>query len=220
MFVVVNKFVQKKRRFYLKVKLSRSVKMNEAFDQIEPIFNQFKGRSNTEFEIRLGKKSQKTFDTNVGKDVFEKILRGLNKYQGWESVKKINETVYYKDDIRVCDNEDTGESRTECKKKLKKHDIKLTDSPFDIRFCVSSESKCEKPEDATFDDMRVKHRTSFIRKNLSIDVTHVTGDPDDPDSENADTYEIELEIIDPKKVTNSSELCNIVYKVFDILKLV
>jgi hypothetical protein len=194
--------------------------MNEAFDQIEPIFNQFKGRSNTEFEIRLGKKSQKTFDTNVGKDVFDRVLRRLHKYNGWENIKKINETVYYKDDIRVCDNEDTGQSRVECKKKLKKHDIKLSDSPFDIRFCVSAETPCEKPEDATFDDMRVKHRTSFIRKNLSIDMTHVTGDPDDPDSENADTYEIELEIIDSKKIGNNTELFNIVNKVFDILKLV
>jgi len=194
--------------------------MHAAFDQIEPIFNQFKGRSNTEFEIRLGKKSKSSFDTNIGADVFGRILSCLHKYEGWESVKKLNETVYYKDDIRVCDNEDTGESRTECKKKLKKHDIQLENSPFDIRFCVSSEVPCEKPVDATFEEMRVKHRTSFIRKNLSIDMTHVTGDPDDPDSENADTYEVELEIIDSNKVANKNELYNIVYKVCDILKLV
>jgi len=194
--------------------------MHAAFDQIEPIFNQFKGRSNTEFEIRLGKKSKSSFDTNIGPEVFKRILRRLEKYEGWESVKKTNETVYYKDDIRVCDNEDTGESRAECKKKLKKHDIQLENSPFDIRFCVSSETPCAKPGDAVFDDMRVKHRVSFIRKNLSIDVTHVTGDPDDPDTENADTYEVELEILDPSKVTSKNELYNMVYKVQDILKLV
>jgi len=194
--------------------------MHAAFDQIEPIFNQFKGLSNTEFEIRLGKKSKSSFDTNIGAEVFERIFRGLSKYEGWESVKKLNETVYYKDDIRVCDNEDTGESRIESKKKLKKHDIQLENSPFDIRFCVSSETPCAKPVDATFDDMRVKHRTSFIRKNLSIDMTHVTGDPDDPDAENADLYEIELEIVNPSKVSNKNELYNIVYKVYDILKLV
>jgi hypothetical protein len=194
--------------------------MHAAFDQIEPIFNQFKGRTNTEFEIRLGKKSKNSFDTNIGEKVFEKILRSLHKYEGWESIKKINETVYYKEDIRVCDNEETGESRSEIKKKLKKHDIKLENSPFDIRFCVSTETPCAKPEDAVFDDMRVKKRTSFIRKNLSIDMTHVTGDPDDPDSENSDTYEVELEIINSEKVKNKDELYNIVYKVCDILKLV
>jgi len=193
--------------------------MRTAFDQIDPIFNQFKNRANTEFEIRLGKKSKSTFDTNIGKEVFEKITKGLEKYTGWESIKKTNETVYFKGDIRVCDNEETGQTRVEVKKKLKKHDIVLEDSLFDIRFCVSSESPCEKPEDAIFDDMRIKHRTSFIRKNLSIDITHVTGDPDDPDSENADKYEIELEIINPLKVGNKDELYNMVYKVRDILKL-
>jgi hypothetical protein len=194
--------------------------MHAAFDQIEPIFNQFKGRSNTEFEIRLGKKSKSSFDTNIGVEVFERIFRGLSKYEGWESVKKTNETVYYKDDIRVCDNEETGETRVETKKKLKKQDIQLENSPFDIRFCVSTETPCEKPTDAVFDDMRVKKRVSFIRKNLSIDVTHVSSDPDDPDCENADTYEIELEIINPAKVATKDELYNMVYKVQDILKLV
>ena len=51
-------------------------------------------------------------------------------------------------------------------------------------------------------------------------MTHVTGDPDDPDAENADLYEIELEIVNPSKVSNKNELYNIVYKVCDILKLV
>jgi len=194
--------------------------MHTVFDQVEPIFNQFKSRPNTEFEIRLGKKSKNSFDTNIGSDIFKKILRGLEKYDGWDSVKKINETVYYKDDIRVCDNEDTGESRVETKKKLKKHDIQIENSPFDIRFCVSTETPCVKPDDVVFDDMRVKHRTSFIRKNLSIDVTLVTGDPDDPDSENADTYEVELEIIDPTKFSTKDQLYNMVYKISDILKLV
>ena len=194
--------------------------MHTAFDQIEPIFNQFKGRSNTEFEIRLGKKTKSSFDTNIGKEVFQRILRGLEKYDGWEKVSKTKETVYYKGDLRVCDNEETGQSRVECKKKLKKHDITLDDSLFDIRFCVSSETPCAKPDDAVFDDMRIKNRVSFFRKNLVIDATHVTGDPDDPDSETSETYELELEIVDPKKVANKDELYNMVYKVRDILKLV
>jgi hypothetical protein len=193
--------------------------MHAVFDQIEPLFNQFKNRANTEFEIRLGKKTRQGFDTDVGKETFEKILHRLEKYNGWESVKKTNETVYFKGDLRVSDNEDTGETKAECKKKLTKHDVSLDNCQYDVRFCVSSETPCEKPDDTVYDDMRVKKRVSFIRKNLSIDMTHVSGDVDDPDSENVDKYEIEFEIIHPQKVADKDTLYNLIYKIHDVLKL-
>jgi hypothetical protein len=192
--------------------------MHTAFDQIEPVFNQFKNRANVEIELRLGKKTKSGFDTNVGKSVFEQVKAGLDKYSGWESVKTSNTTVYFKDDIRVIDDDDTGETRAEIKKKLKKCDIPIDGSPFDVRFCVATETTCAKPEDTVYEDMRVKHRTSYIRKNLSIDVTRVEGDSD-PDSETADSYEIEFEIINPKNVTDRDTLYNMIHKIRDVLNL-
>ena len=62
--------------------------MHTAFDQIEPIFNQFKNSANIEIEMRLGKISYGKFDTNVGKKTFQKILKGLENYKSWEKVDK------------------------------------------------------------------------------------------------------------------------------------
>lgn len=194
--------------------------MHTTFDQIDPIFNQFKSRENIEFEIRLGKITSNKFDTNVGNVTFEKILKGLEKYKSWENVIKTHTTVYFKGDIRVIDNEITDEKLCHKKTKIKKIDLSLTNQPFDIRFSVATEIPCSQPKDDTvYDDMRIRHRTSFIRKNLSIDMTKITGDPDDLDDEECESYEVELEIIDPKSVKDQNELYNMVYKVMDILKL-
>ena len=194
--------------------------MHAAFDQIEPIFNQFKNRANVEIEMRLGKISYGKFDTDVGKQTFQKVLKGLENFKGWEKVTKTNTTAYFTGDIRVIDDEDTGVSSAQKKTKLKKTDIHLESKPFDLRFSVSTEVPCPKPgENTEYEDMRVKKRISFIRKNLSIDMTIVTGDAGDPDAEESERYEIELEIMKPANVKDKNELYNIVHKVDDILKL-
>ena len=194
--------------------------MHTAFDQIEPIFNQFKNRANIEIELRLGKISSGKFDTNVGKHIFKKILNGLEKYKDWEKVSKSNTTVYFSGDTRVIDDEDTGITSAQKKTKLKKTDIHLDNKPYDIRFSISTEISCSKPgENTEYDDMRIRKRISFIRKNLSIDMTVVSGDADDPDAEEDERYEIELEIIKPQNVKDKNELYNIIHKVDDILKL-
>jgi len=54
---------------------------------------------------------------------------------------------------------------------------------------------------------------------LSIDMTRVTGNTDDPDSEDTEQYECEFEIVNPKAVTDDTVVHNILYKVFDVLKL-
>jgi hypothetical protein len=194
--------------------------MHAAFDQIEPIFNQFKNRANVEIEMRIGKISYGKFDTNVGKQAFQKILKGLENFKGWEKVVKSNTTAYFTGDIRVIDDEDTGVSSAHKKTKLKKTDIHLENKPYDLRFSVSTEIPCAKPGESTeYEDMRVKKRVSFVRKNLSIDMTVVSGDTDDPDSEESERYEIELEIVKPSNIKDKNELYNIIHKVDDILKL-
>ena len=194
--------------------------MHAAFDQIEPIFNQFKNRDNVEIEMRLGKISYGKFDTNVGQQTFQKILKGLENFKGWEKITKSNTTAYFTGDIRVIDDEDTGVSSAHKKTKLKKTDIHLENKPYDLRFSVSTEIPCSKPgENTEYEDMRVKKRVSFVRKNLSIDMTVVSGDNDDPDSEENERYEIELEIVKPSNVKDKNELYNIIHKVDDILKL-
>ena len=58
---------------------------------------------------------------------------------------------------------------------------------------------------------------SFVRKNLRIDMSAVTGDSEDKDSEHEVEHQIELELMCVPSSRN--ELYNMIYKVFDVLKI-
>jgi hypothetical protein len=64
-------------------------------DKVLPIFEAHKNEGDIEVEIRLGKHNGSLFDTNVGKDTWKRVLKGLKKYNGWESVKMSTSDVYY-----------------------------------------------------------------------------------------------------------------------------
>ncbi len=66
---------------------------------------------------------------------------------------------------------------------------------------------------------KTKRRISFIRKNLSIDMTVVEGDVEDLDMEDPNSYQVELEIIDPSLVKDDNELFNILHKVKDVFNI-
>tara|TARA_B110000858_G_scaffold188605_1_gene234345 strand:+ start:128 stop:712 length:585 start_codon:yes stop_codon:yes gene_type:complete len=193
--------------------------MNTLYKQVKPHFDHHRDTSNVEFELRLGKVNNKLFDTNVGRDTFEKLNRALQKYQGWEEIKKSHTSVYYKGDTRIIVDEDTEDST--CMKKIPKvkENLVLEGRPLDVRFAVSIETPVEQEDMDVMDAVRVKERTSYIRKNLSIDVTRVTGQTEDPDDEEGERFEVELEIIDPRKITNENELYNIIHKVHNILEV-
>lgn len=193
--------------------------MERIHQQVKPIFDQLKSKPNVEFEFRLGKKNTDMFDTNVGKETFEKLLEGLKKFSVWEKISQENTSVYYKGDTRMIINDDTDEMTCMKKTKIKKFDVVLEDQPYDVRFCVSNEIPVESSEDEVMDYMRMKKRTSFVRKNLSIDLTVVTGQPDDLDDEADETYEVELEIIDPKKITSDNQLFNMIFKIQCLLNI-
>jgi hypothetical protein len=70
------------------------------------------------------------------------------------------------------------------------------------------------------DRKRSKLRHSFVRKNLSIDMTISSGDSVDKDSEESASYQIELEIVKPGDVTSHNQLFNILHKITDLSKLI
>ena len=70
-----------------------------------------------------------------------------------------------------------------------------------------------------WDRKRSKQRTSFIRKNLSIDMTFSTGAAFDKDDENPACYQIEMEVVDPSEISCEEELFNIAYKINDIMRI-
>ena len=189
------------------------------FDKCKPIFHTHKSKPNVEFEMRLGKFNGNMFDTNVGKDTFQKIMKGLCNYQGWEDIKDTVATSYYKGNTRMTIDEGSNETIVVQKTKIDKVDYSMKESPLDIRFSVSTENPVEQSDDEVMDFVRHKKRKSFVRKNLSIDMTVVTGDPDDIDDESEESYEIEMEIVDPKLVTSDTVLYNIIYKTECLMKL-
>lgn len=190
------------------------------FDTWEPIIDAYKNQPMTEIEFRFGRQSGKSFDTNVGPEIFQKVFRSLSKFPGWESVKKSSSTVYYfKDSKRLIIDEATDEQVGQIKKKLVVNDYILANQPVDIRLGISSETPFEYDGEETSTDQKTRERWSFVRKNLSIDLTIVRGTPVDKDSEQDTSYQIELEIIDPTKLVTRDILFNILNKVFDILKV-
>jgi len=191
--------------------------MKELFEKVDPIFSKFQNEKNIEFELRLGKINRDYFDTNIGKETFEKILYALKKYPSWESVKHTRDVVYYQDNIRLVINDETEESTQIIKEKLVKIDNVLP-GPLDVRFSVARETPFQK-DDLEFTDAKQRTRESFVRKNLSIDMTVVSGNPTDFDSEEEQSYQVEFEIINPKLVKDQDTLYNIVHKVQDVLKI-
>ena len=193
--------------------------MNEFFEKVGPTFSKFQHEAHVEMELRLGKINRGTFDTNIGQHTFEKILRRLRKYTGWENVKKTSDVAYYKDNIRLTVDEDTDESTQITKNKIGHIDHMLPGKPFDIRFAVAVEKPCTQDVDE-YVTAKKRVRESFVRKNLSIDMTIVSGNPADLDSEEENSYQVEFEILDPTKIVDNVVLYNLVYKVNDVLDLV
>ena len=187
-------------------------------EKLLPVFESHKDEENIEVEIRLGKHNGSLFDTNVGKETFERVLDGLKKYNGWENIKTTTSENYYNDanSIRITVNEDTGEQTMIQKINVVKEDF--TGEPLDMRFSVSREIPTwgEYP----MDRKRTKTRYSFLRKNLSIDMTISSGDNVDMDSEEECSYQIELEIVKPENVGTRDEFFNILHKVNDLSKLI
>ena len=186
--------------------------------KIKDVFETHKNEEHIEVEIRLGKHNGSLFDTNVGKETFDRVMKGLKKYNGWESTKTTTTDVFYDDTngIRISSDEDTGEQVMIQKIKVVKEDFKS--EPLDVRFSISREIPTHGSYD--MDRKRSKYRQSFIRKNLSIDMTVSSGDSVDMDSEDASSYQIELEIVKPSDVGSYNDLFNILHKVNDLSKLI
>ena len=187
-------------------------------DKVLAIFEAHKNEGDVEVEIRLGKHNGSLFDTNVGKDVWKRVLTGLKKYDGWESTKTTTSEVYYNDgnNVRITCDEDTGEQTMIQKIAVVKEDFKR--EPLDVRFCVAREIPTS--GEYEMDRKRTKTRHSFVRKNLSIDMTISSGDNADMDSEEEASYQIELEIVKPSDVDSIYKFQNILQKIDDLCKLI
>lgn len=201
--------------------------MTALFAAWENTIEEYKNQPNIEIEIRLGKVNRGKFDTNVGQATFEKVLRRLRRYDGWESTNESQSTVYLDTAAgkRVVMNDLTDEMES-CviKKRVLVNDHVLNGFPVDARLGISSEVPYDRDTDdadENFTRVKKRKRYSFVRKGLSIDLSEVSGDvAQDKDSEEVIEYQIELEILNPPvNVAERHQMFNIVYKISDICKI-
>ena len=194
--------------------------METLYPKFQQVIHRYKTQPHVEIEFRLGKVNRGSFDTNVGEAVYKKALEGLMMYKGWEKTKVSNDQVFYGEGgRRAISNEDSDDVTRVIKTKLVKVDHVCEGRPLDVRLGISTEVPCEPEEDEVYTESKQRTRYSFIRKNLSIDVSMIKGTPDDPDCDEDTQYQIELEIIDPSKVTDDHVLYPLVNKVFDLLNV-
>ena len=194
--------------------------METFFDRWERLIRQHEKTPHVEVEIRLGKINRGSFDTNITKETYERVLRRLKKYDGWERIEESDTSRFYYEGGRRATYDNTKDDITECvtKSRVLVDDAPLANHPFDVRLGISKEIPCDHVEDEEYTKTRNVKRVSFIRKNLRIDVSAVSGDPDDLDSEHEVEYQVELELMHVPQERH--ELYNMVYKVFDVLKIV
>jgi len=191
------------------------------FDEWEPIIRKHKSLPNVEVEIRLGRRGKNSFDTNVGKDAFAKVFKALMTYQGWEASRHTKSTVYHFVASKRLTVDEESDEQTGCiKTRVCTNDFEVSNSNYDVRLGISTEEPWEYDGDEVSTEQKDKDRWSFVRKNLSIDMTVVKGTPDDMDADDDTSYQIELEILKPNQLETDPEIFNLLHKVFDVLKCV
>ena len=101
-----------------------------------PTIQRYKDEQHVEIELRFGKFNGTMFDTNVGKHTFDTVMKGLNKYTGWEKMVGSEHDVVYRDsdNVRRSTDQATGEEEVVKKDRIKNNDDKrMTNTPSEMR---------------------------------------------------------------------------------------
>jgi hypothetical protein len=179
-----------------------------------------------EIEVRLGTNG-KTFDSNINKDYFLKILHDLEAYNHWESVEIVNTVDYIHKNKKLTVHSDQTETLI-LKENVKKNELNVNNIPFDIRFSVNQEWNINS-QIQTFNKsgalVRKKSRKSFYGPFFRYDLTYVV---ETNNSINKEKYEIEVELRIDQIVTKdhlstwTNDYINDFFKckILDLVKLV
>jgi hypothetical protein len=199
----------------------------KAISTIGKMIEDYKDTEGVEFEFRLGRMNGRKFDSNIGKDYFEKIAGVLTTKSSWNEQHMLHTTEYSKNksNVRQILDEKTDTEIFIEKKRIKDITYTVDGLPLDFRFSVSQEIplKNQEPMDEC-DYVREKKRTSRHYKNWKYETTQVEGGEMDLDEESATRYEVELEVKDPTTIKNGTSYTEWfahsgVLKVMDMLKM-
>tara|TARA_B100001123_G_C15267691_1_gene1009069 strand:- start:1116 stop:1814 length:699 start_codon:yes stop_codon:yes gene_type:complete len=175
--------------------------------EIEKLFKKYQGKKNVEFEARLGYFTEeeitkgnvkKFFDTNVGEQFFNTILKTLQTSKIWNKTRETNLVDYYSSGLRMTVTRQ-GEQICIKKKRLEVLDFRYEDTPFDIRFSVSTEDPqpvdtFQKPHKGeNYETIREKLKYQFFYKQWSFDLSIVSFEDNGISRKR---WEVELELVD------------------------
>jgi hypothetical protein len=172
-----------------------------------------------EYEVRLGTFSTK-FDSCIDKRYFEKIKNALD-LGNWKRIAELKTTEYIKDSLRLTN--ESGHESVILKENVKKKDLTLNDSPFDIRLSINQEFKLNsytKSFNKNETIVRNKQRWSFISDNFKYDLTIVN---QNINGISTIRHEIEFELlVNTNTLTWTSEYINdfIECKIYDLVNIV
>ena len=193
--------------------------MDAVYDAFKPSFTTHHNKKHIEVEFRLGKINGNRFDPDIGKKPFDCVMEFLGQYKGWESVENSEYDVYNgPENFRTLIDESKGTRTSMIKKKLINKNFKTSGLAYDVRMSIATENPKDETGEEVYETIFHKNRRSFVRKGLRIDMTKTSGEADDIDAENATSYQVELEIIDPNGTNDRTQLRNHVQKIGDILK--
>lgn len=166
-----------------------------------------------EFRIGIYDQDRQTFETNIGKENFEKISEQLNSSDIWSEVLTKNTVDYFLNGRRLSI---AGDEKICIKKnKLEVHDFVISGSKFDLRVSVSRELKTNKFQQEKANYIRVKDRTSYVHDIWSYDLTTIRS----KDSNEPISYEFELEVLNFKDTTIHYLMHDGLIKIMDIIQM-
>jgi hypothetical protein len=187
---------------------------HEAVAVLKKPFEKYRNLPGIEVEFRIGHFSRSVFDTNIGKDAFEKIIKLLSSCKIWDSVIVTNTDNYYLSEKRLTINKPN--SNCIKKKKLETIDFEFVGSGFDVRVCFSEETQCRRFAIEKAESKRSIKRTSYLIDGVSFDASIITIIENGIEQFQ---YSVEIEI---KDLSGSSDyiLHNCFLKVKDIAECV
>lgn len=191
--------------------------MNHVVYKLTELLNQYRHEPYIELELRLGWKTARRFDTNIGKTYSDQFYHMLDSTPFARTDE--NSDVFVHKNVRVVRT--ATDTVCQKKRKIETHDILLHGTPFDLRISVCQELPAPFPREP-HEFVRSRARTTWKYKLWSYDLTHArSAQPRDETEDTLDSYEFELEVdlieANRSKVPSQYIAHSTVMKLFDLV---
>lgn len=205
--------------------MTTSINIDSLYHTLVRVFKTYRKHPHIEIEIRLGWKTSKMFDTNIGKTYYDTILSILSTMQEAD-ISTIQDEIYIFQNRRyiTCDNK--KQYNGQYKSRVEFIDFELEGTPFDLRISVCKEEpisieKQPLPEHVQW--LRKRYRKSIRYKMWNYDITQVQlQKPRHDDEDTCTIYEFEIELNNKyeglQSYSNSYLAHSLYLKILDILQ--